>query len=195
MEYLNDYQKQVDLLNDEFQGKIKIRAKIECLWFWKLINFILRLLTFYLIKWPDFTVNATPLGKTLWIGSEWYKLSLRNRMLIVQHERDYFRLIWFTKQGKWRGWLYYCWHLFLYLFFPFPCWFAFYRQHVLKHCWQKTINHHIATGKNGKMNRLVYRRLIHQLSGPAFFYAFTEKGAIRAIQNMIAIAENNIKNN
>ena len=131
---------------ERHQGKIKIKTKSELKWFWKMLQFILKVLTFG--KAPAiYDRFFTVIGRTIWLagdGSSWSKFPWWQKYSLLSHELDHMDYCYFGRSDirdedhieikNWKGmeapWYWKLWYNFKYLFWPMPILYAYGRQDI-----------------------------------------------------------------
>lgn len=106
----------------------KLRKKSES-GFMKLINVCLKIITFGQMK--TFMTNfTTTIGYTVYVSLSWDDLTDINKMIVLRHER-----IHMQQRNKYGPLMF----SFLYLFFPLPCIFAYFRMKFETEAYAETI--------------------------------------------------------
>ncbi|MFA5202890.1 MAG: hypothetical protein WC708_00540 [Lentisphaeria bacterium] len=95
----------------------------------KLIDVCLKIITFGQMK--TFMTNfTTTIGYTVYVSSSWEKMTDINKIIILRHER-----IHMQQRNKYGPLMF----SFLYLFFPLPCIFAYFRMKFETEAYAETI--------------------------------------------------------
>ncbi len=137
----------------------------------KAIDIFLKVITFGQMK--RFMTFVTTVGTTVYVFEEWSERSTTSRIIILRHERVHMR-----QRKKYGSFLF----TFLYLFFPFPVFFAYYRRKFEMEAYEETMKSLVdllpATSKRTLRSSTFKEAMVKHFTTAEYFWMWPFKGAI-----------------
>tara|TARA_Y100000310_G_scaffold345780_1_gene469768 strand:+ start:2102 stop:2683 length:582 start_codon:yes stop_codon:yes gene_type:complete len=154
-------------LKKEFP-KFKLVKKSNSV-FMKILNVLLRIITLNFQKY--FMTNyVTTINNTIYVPSSWDNLDDRSKIVILRHER-----IHLVQKKKYTFFLF----TLLYLFLPFPMFFAYFRTKFEKEAYEETIRVKAALYGRNSIRRPEFKSfLVKQFTTPMYGWMWIFKGSI-----------------
>lgn len=133
--------------------------------FMKLIDICLKIITFGQMK-TFMTSFTTTIGYTVYVSSSWEKLTDINKIIVLRHER-----IHMQQRDKYGPLMFSS----LYLFFPLPCIFAYFRMKFETEAYAETIKatvELIETGTTLVQSKEYKERMIGNFTKASYFWTW-----------------------
>jgi len=137
--------------------------------FMKVLNVLLRILTLNSQKY-FMTKYITTINETIYVPDEWEKYDDRSKIVILRHERIHLR-----QKKKYTFFLF----MLLYLFLPFPVFFAYFRTKFEKEAYEESISVKAALyGRNSIKSPEYKDFLVKQFTTSMYGWMWIFKGSI-----------------
>lgn len=170
-------------INREFKS-FKIRPK-QTSRFMRVINLFLRVITFG--KFDSFMKFTTTVGYTVYTPTNWDEKSEKKKIELLRHERIHLR-----QRRKWSIILF----SLLYLMFPFPVLFAWFRFSFEKEAYEESMRTIFEQdGNSSRLRKASYKEaMTSKLVGPPYFWAWYRKRSVELwFDNFVASLESESK--
>lgn len=144
--------------------KFKVKKKSDSKVFWKILQFLLMIVSFG--KQKDLMEGyATTLGTTVWVFDRWDEYDSYQKYSMLRHELDHIQTNYDDGYFK---------YIFGYLFSKS------YRAYVEKRGYLH--NMHAQYEKYGRVKDKLKKRVVEQLSGPGYLYMMPEDNATQWVE-------------
>jgi len=166
---LTDYEFTLIALRHEFP-RFRIVKKETSSWM-KFLNRVLIVLSLGRLK--SFMAYTTTVGYTIFTGTGWAGMSEDKQVELLRHERVHMR------QRARHGFFLFA---LLYLFLPFPIFFALGRVRFEQEAYEESMRCVLAR-RNGEVilgTESYRRRMVDHFTGPAYFWAWFRRKSIEA---------------
>lgn len=166
---LTEYELLMLALRHEFP-RFRLAKKQESSWM-KFLNKLLLVISFGQMK--NFMGYTTTIGYTIYVGSGWDKMSDEKQSELLRHERVHMR-----QRAQYGFFLF----ALLYLFLPFPIFFALWRVRFEQAAYEESMRC-VLERKGGAevLSGAEYRRrMVDHFTGPAYLWAWYSRKSIEA---------------